>query len=112
MVRNRRFTLANGADAVTAFMEFVETNAHGKLPIHPSYLELKRLLLEHTQFRSGDAQVATARAALADESPSTDGSAPGTTTQANPDGTATGPIAKPRPTSAKKVLPPLRMAAN
>jgi transposase InsO family protein len=112
MVRNRRFTLANGADAVTAFMEFVETNAHGKLPIHPSYLELKRLLLEHTQFRSGDAQVATARAALVDESPSTDGAAPGTTTQANPDGAAAAPVAKPSPTSAKKVLPPLRMAAN
>jgi transposase InsO family protein len=101
MVRNRRFTLANGADAVTAFMEFVETNAHGKLPIHPSYLELKRLLLEHTQFRSNDTQVAAAKARLAGEPANTDATTPDLATQANPSSLP-----------PKKVLPPLRMAAN
>ena len=64
MVRNRRFALANGADAVTTFMEFVESQPKGKLPIHPSYLELKRLLVEHEQFRSSDAEVVAAKARL------------------------------------------------
>jgi transposase InsO family protein len=64
MVRRRRFCLASGADAVTAFMEYVESNTKGKLPIHPSYLELKRLLLEHAPSRSGDSEAAAAKARL------------------------------------------------
>lgn len=90
MVRNRRFALANGADAVTAFMEFVESNAKGKLPIHPSYLELKRLLVEHAQFRSSDTDIAAAKARLlAQESDAALEHSPSTS-----------------------VLPPMRMAAN
>lgn len=107
MVRNRRLTLANGADAVTAFMEFVESNANSKLPVHPSYLELKRLLLEHSQFRSSDTEVAAAKARLVGESASTN-----VTTQTNPDTAAVGPDAKSRSLPSKSVLPPLRMAAN
>ena len=45
-------------------MEFVESQPKGKLPIHPSYLELKRLLVEHEQFRSSDAEVVAAKARL------------------------------------------------
>lgn len=101
MVRNRRFALANGADAVTAFMEFVESNANGKLPIHPSYLELKRLLVEHAQFRSSDTEVAAAKASLVNETSSTHGPAQDPSHET-----------KPRPAPAKTVLPPLRMAAN
>jgi hypothetical protein len=112
MVRNRRFSLANGADAVTTFMEFVESNANSKLPVHPSYLELKRLLLEHEQFRSSDTEVAAAKARLQGESANTDTATVGSTPQTLPDGAAAGTVEKPKPTSANKVLPPLRMAAN
>ena len=66
MVRNRRFHLANGADAVSVFMEFVESHTTGKLPVHPSYLELKRILVEHSEFRSNDDAVALAKARLVD----------------------------------------------
>jgi hypothetical protein len=53
MVRNRRFEVATGGDAIMSFMEFVESSPNGKLPLHPSYMELKRILLEHAEFRSG-----------------------------------------------------------
>ena len=66
MVRNRRFSLATGADAVTTFMDFVESSAKGKLPIHPSYLELKRLLVQHAQFRSSEETVTAAKAHIQD----------------------------------------------
>lgn len=112
MVRHRRLSLANGADAVTAFMEFVESNANGKLPIHPSYLELKRLLTEHAQFRSSDTQVAAAKAHLAGKPSNTAGPAQDVPTETTPVATAVAPVAKARPSQSKTVLPPLRMAAN
>jgi len=93
MVRNRRFSLATGADAVTTFMDFVESSAKGKLPIHPSYLELKRLLVQHAQFRSSEETVTAAKAHIQD-----------------------APESKPAPKSNKSQprtsLPPMRKAAN
>lgn len=93
MVRNRRFSLATGADAVTTFMDFVESSAKGKLPIHPSYLELKRLLVQHAQFRSNEETVTAAKAHIQD-----------------------APESKPAPKSNKSQprtsLPPMRKAAN
>ncbi|MFZ2329064.1 MAG: hypothetical protein WAW73_19270 [Rhodoferax sp.] len=93
MVRNRRFSLATGADAVTTFMDFVESNAKGKLPIHPSYLELKRLLVQHAQFRSSEETVTAAKAHIQD-----------------------APESRLAPKSSKSQLrtslPPMRKAAN
>lgn len=112
LVRNRRFALANGADAITVFMDFVESNAKGKFPIHPSYLELKRLLVEHTQFRSSDTEVAAAKSKLKAPEPVADG-APSDM----PDQSAafsTQPVQTPprAQSPSKATLPPLRKAAN
>jgi len=108
MVRRRRFSLASGADAVTAFMEYVESTAKGKLPIHPSYLEIKRLLFEHSQPRSGDTEATAAKARLqtAAAPPEED------TLEAGPVATAATPAVKSRPPLARSALPPLRKAAN
>ena len=108
MVRQRRFCLASGADAVTAFMEYVESNTKGKLPIHPSYLELKRLLLEHAPSRSGDTEAAAAKARLqtAAAPPEED------ILDAERVATAAAPVVKSHPPLAKSMLPPLRKAAN
>lgn len=116
MVRKRRFDLANGADAVTVFMEFVESNAKGKLPIHPSYLELKRILVEHAEFRSSDAEVEAAKARI--QNPRSEAALPPTEVLDPPTSvaTATKVVATPQkaqaPTSTKTKLPPMRKAAN
>jgi len=111
MVRNRRFALANGADAITVFMDFVESNAKGKFPIHPSYLELKRLLVEHSQFRSSDAEVVAAKSRLK-ETETTAGGAPSEVSDDSA-AVATKPVqTSPRTQTPSKVLPPLRKAAN
>ena len=112
MVRNRRFALANGADAITVFMDFVESNAKGKFPIHPSYLELKRLLVEHTQLRSSDTEVAAAKSRLKTTEPAAD-STPSEELNA-PTVVATKPVQKTlrSQSPSKAALPPLRKAAN
>jgi hypothetical protein len=121
MVRNRRFDLANGADAVTVFMDFVESNAKGKLPIHPSYLELKRILVEHAEFRSSDAEVTAAKALI--QTPEPQASPPPVEAQDQHAAVATATKAvevpqtvqapTPTPTPQMKAkLPPMRKAAN
>jgi transposase InsO family protein len=112
MVRNRRFALANGADAITVFMDFVESNAKGKFPIHPSYLELKRLLVEHTQFRSSDTEVAAAKSKLKAPKRTVDGALSEVPDEST--AVATRPVqTHPRSQSpSKATLPPLRKAAN
>jgi hypothetical protein len=116
MVRNRRFDLANGADAVTVFMDFVESNAKSKLPLHPSYLELKRILVEHADFRSNDTEVEAAKARI--QNPPSEANPSPAEVRDQPDSvaTATETIAMPQkaqaPTPAKTKLPPMRKAAN
>lgn len=116
MVRKRRFDLANGADAVTVFMDFVESNAKGKLPLHPSYLELKRILVEHADFRSNDTEVEAAKARI--QNPPSEANPPPAEVLDQPTSvaTATETIAMPQkaqaPTPAKTKLPPMRKAAN
>lgn len=116
MARNRRFDLAHGADAVMVFMDFVESNAKGKLPIHPSYLELKRILVEHAQFRSGDDEVEAAKARI-QKIPSDKVLPPEDVLDQNaPVATATKAVATPQKAQAqtpyKAKLPPMRKAAN
>ncbi len=112
LVRRRRFCLASGADAVTAFMEYVESSAKGKLPIHPSYLEIKRLLLEHAPSRSGDTEAAAAKARLEGATAHTEEPPAETALEGDWVATALAPARTSRPPLAKAALPPLRKAAN
>ncbi|WP_280156359.1 hypothetical protein [Piscinibacter sp. XHJ-5] len=66
-VHQRRIALGNGGDAAMTFMKFVEEEApRRKLPVHPAYLELRRILLEYDELRSGEEQLKAARARLAE----------------------------------------------
>ena len=116
MVRNRRFELAHGADAVTVFMDFVESNAHGKLPIHPSYLELKRILVEHADFRSSDTEVEAAKARIQKPPAEADQPPMEVPDQSASVATAAKTVSISQktqaPTPAKTNLPPMRKAAN
>lgn len=113
MVRNRRFTLANGGDAAMTFLEFVDHFPEGKLPLHPTYLELQRLLMEHAEIRSSVDVVDAARARLTETE-----SLRGDVCQINVpaivgmmDGNNPA-ITKPLTEKTKTSLPALRKAAN
>lgn len=108
MVARRRFDIAHGGDAVATFMDFVEQHGtRGRLPLHPAYLELKRILLEYSDFRSDAEHVeqarmrlgaeATAGQVLIEEAASIGGSVLG---------------ARPGPAPRSSTLPPPRKAAN
>ena len=43
LITNRRFVLSGG-DAITSFCDFVESQKGRKLPVHPAYLEVQRIL--------------------------------------------------------------------
>jgi hypothetical protein len=70
--RQRRLVLASGGDALMSFIDFVEASPKGKLPVHPSYLELRRILMEHNELRSDGDQIAMAKARLAEQAPLVD----------------------------------------
>ncbi|MCX7099832.1 MAG: hypothetical protein NTV43_18210 [Methylococcales bacterium] len=59
-VRRRMFTLANTVDAIGAFLEFQEAQADKKLPVHPAYLELRRILEQQAQLNVGESVLETA----------------------------------------------------
>ena len=101
-------------------MTRAESNAKGKLPIHPSYLELKRILVEHADFRSSDAKVAAAKALI--QTPEPQASPSTAEVQDQHADVATATIAGEPPQNAttptpvsmqvKAKLPPMRKAAN
>jgi len=39
-----KFTIPTGGDAIDVFMRYVESQAHNRLPVHPAYLEARRIL--------------------------------------------------------------------
>lgn len=47
-IRNGKLRLHSGADAIEVFIEFFEQQPHKKLPIHPAYLEVRRILTDVT----------------------------------------------------------------
>jgi hypothetical protein len=53
-----------GTDAIRAFMSFVEAQPKGKLPIHPTYLEVRRILGQQAHNFEGDRAAERALRAL------------------------------------------------
>lgn len=39
-----KFVIPAGVDAIDVFMRYVESQAHNRLPVHPAYLEARRIL--------------------------------------------------------------------
>lgn len=89
------FTIQAGCDAIDVFVRYVEGQAHKRLPVHPAYLEARRILSAAADQWIGASMLesAIAQAAAAD-TPSRN--------------TAKSPLA---PQRAPSVLPPRRMAA-
>jgi hypothetical protein len=59
-LRNRKFILASNADAVEAFLEYAQSQPNYKLPVHPAYLEQRRILTLHADQNMGKATLENA----------------------------------------------------
>jgi hypothetical protein len=57
-----KFTLGSGCDGVRTFLEFVESQPNGKLPVHPAYLEARRILTESQDYSINDVMLQRAQA--------------------------------------------------
>jgi hypothetical protein len=54
-----------GSDAIQTFMTFVEKQPGRKLPVHPAYLEVRRILAEQAKTFEGEGAAQRAMLALA-----------------------------------------------
>lgn len=60
--RRRMLVIAESTDAVDAFIRFVEGQAGRKLPVHPAYLEIRRILADEADRSIGQSLLEAARA--------------------------------------------------
>jgi len=60
LVDNEKFNLPEGSDAITKFIEYAESRPHGKLPIHPAYLEARIILTEAAEEFVGESMLESA----------------------------------------------------
>ena len=121
LVYERRFVIANGGDAIASFLEYVETQPKRKLPVHPTYLAVQRILAEHargTERDVEDIQLARTKLARTEQSANGHEAAAGTAQQdleparaTHAPDCATTLIQDKTSVSAKR-LPQLRMAKN
>jgi transposase InsO family protein len=59
--RRGAFSFVEGADAIETFMNFVERQPNKKLPIHPAYLEARRILTVAAEHDTGGSMVSRAK---------------------------------------------------
>jgi hypothetical protein len=53
-IHNRKFSMLNSVDAVEAFIDFYESQENKKLPVHPAYLEVRRILEQQERSNVGE----------------------------------------------------------
>ena len=66
MIHLRMFALGSGTDAVVALIDYCESQPGAKLPVHPTYLAVQRLLAEHVVERNQAEDVNLAKERLAE----------------------------------------------
>jgi len=59
-LRRGKFLISSDVDAVEAFLEYSESQPNGKLPIHPTYLEIRRILAQQANQNIGQTVLETA----------------------------------------------------
>lgn len=57
-----QFVISAGGDAVEIFLQFVESQAHKKLPVHPAYLEARKILIAAAELSVGTTMLESAKA--------------------------------------------------
>ncbi|HKY22076.1 MAG TPA: hypothetical protein VJM31_12745 [Vicinamibacterales bacterium] len=117
LVHERKFTIANGGDAITSFVEYVEALPQRKLPVHPTYLAVQRVLADFARGQERDerdlelARTRLAGAAMPSVAPALEGATSSEFTAGECVPKAPPVRERTRPVNAK-VLPQLRMARN
>ncbi|SCU77911.1 hypothetical protein CNECB9_3760094 [Cupriavidus necator] len=71
--KRRLLRLASHGDAVEALIRYAEASPGGKLPVHPAYLEARRILQQRAERLAGQSMVSLASGA---EPPAADADAP------------------------------------
>lgn len=106
-----QFTIPAGGDAVEVFINYVESHPHNKLPVHPAYLEARRILAAATEHSIGAAMLDTAmtRAEVSDTSPKTGGTAE---MAAKTKRTRSYDAARLKTADMDRTLPPRRLARS
>ncbi|WP_288841664.1 hypothetical protein [uncultured Deefgea sp.] len=69
-----RLMLSTGCDAIEVFIQFAESQTRGKLPIHPAYLEARRILTSAAEQSIGTTMLESAKAHAASNHTSPQGS--------------------------------------
>lgn len=105
LVRKEKFRLQSGRDAIEEFIQYVEAQSSKKLPVHPAYLEARRILMDQAERSIGQSLLASAkrRVCASESTPSVtvgECAADSSTDQASDQD------------STRRPLPPLRMAAS
>jgi transposase InsO family protein len=77
--KNRRMHLTSQCDAVEELIRYAEGSEGKRLPVHPAYLEARRVLQQHAEGLAEQPMVARARVALTVQTPSAAGPAPSLT---------------------------------
>ena len=96
-LRKGKFFISSNGDAVEAFLEYSESQPNGKLPVHPTYLEIRRILAQQANQNIGQAVLDTALMLAS---------------QNTPDEPSTKAEAKKSNITETNTLPPRRMAAS
>jgi len=96
-LRKGKFLISSNVDAVEAFIEYSESQHDGKLPVHPTYLEIRRILAQQANQNIGQT-VLDAALMLA--------------SQNTPDGPSMKAEVKKSSITDTDTLPPRRMAVS
>lgn len=97
-----KLKVASGHDAIEIFIQYCERQEGKKLPVHPAYLEARRILIAVVEAREGRSMIEIANEHQARES-----------TQAKKDSAQGAPVPRPAKTrESSRALPAPRKAAN
>lgn len=62
-----KFSVSSGGDAIEEFIHYVESHSQNKLPVHPSYLEARRILVAMAEQSIGTSMLEAAKARAKEE---------------------------------------------
>ena len=107
-----KLSLEASSDAIEVFLQFVETQSHRKLPVHPAYLEARRILVEATEQSIGASMLEVAKTRARESSIECKTQPKSAPADFSNDFKAQALTDKEKTSNLKSPLPPRRMAAT
>jgi len=62
-----QFDIPSGSDGIRVFMDFVETHKGKKLPVHPAYMEARRILVRQAEQAIGESMLKSAKERISEQ---------------------------------------------